>query len=143
MGADGFILQKVVTIQGPQASIKTRVTQSESEWFDAGDRPSVELRIGVYALSDCELHIQTSPIRDSSPGEAYSATGYTIPGYGQWRVAKVINATGSTNFLLNVAGSFGGTPAPLDRFIRWQVVSKDSPTGDWIACFWIALVAKA
>ncbi len=126
MGADGFVLQKAVTLMGELTN--QRVTQTEPGWFDAGEHGQVAMRVVASVLNQCVLEIQTSPTRDSSESG------------GQWRPAVTVStATPGANFTLDA--SQGATYA-LDRFVRWQVVSAGTVTPPWIACFWISLVAK-
>jgi len=127
MGADGFVLQKATTVMGELTN--QRLTQIMSEWYDAGDNRQLAVRVVASVLNQCTLRIQTSPTRDSAEED------------GQWRDAVTVAiATTGANFTLDASQ---GATYPLDRFVRWQVVSDGTvSTPPWVACFWIALVEK-
>jgi hypothetical protein len=127
MGADGFVLQKATTVMGQLTN--QRLTQIVSEWYDAGEHRQLAVRIVASVLNQCTLRIQTSPTRDSAESD------------GQWRDAVTVStATTGANYTLDVSQ---GATYPLDRFVRWQVVSDGTvSTPPWVASFWIALVAK-
>jgi hypothetical protein len=110
MGADGFVFQKRLTLQGPgSGGANQRVTQTASEWLDTGDNRLVVVRAVVSFLSECTLQIQTSPTRDSAESG------------GQWRTVVTINGTTTgANYVLDASP---GATYGLDRFVRWQVVS--------------------
>jgi hypothetical protein len=124
MGADGKVMQKMVTLSGGSAN--THVVQTVSGYVDVGSAQRATLRIQVLNVSECALYIETSSIKDSATNG------------GHWLQPLTVNAvTSGTTYYFEVSAS---ATYKLERFLRWRVKSAGTVgTPPWTITFWIAV----
>lgn len=124
MNADGHIMRRKGTLVGTAGS--EEVVQEAWGWIDTADAVRLALVIAIWAIDDCELYIDTAATRDGADWcTAYTHT--TAMGVGRFPVCLE---------------AVDGATYPLERFVRWRVMSVASPTGDWALCFGIGAALK-